>query len=377
MPLDAPPNPTLTEPPPGPEAEAALCRTRAAWTDYFRLARPTQWAKSAFVIVGPLYGEAYQTPGQIAAVAGAVITMSLASSGCYVFNDIRDREADTLHPRKRLRPVASGRIGVAQARVFGALLWLGALGGLAVVAAVGPGGWVAGALLGAIAALYVGNVSAYSARLKRVVILDVMSLAAGFVLRVLAGCAAVMIEPSSWLLNTVFFLAMFLAFGKRLGERRTMGEHAASARGVQSAYTDDLLRMAVVVTAVATLLTYAAYTQAQDDRFRAMIGVGSGAAAATQPGSDAGFGMNLLWLTVLPATYGLLRCIVLLERGRYDDPTVLVTKDRPMQVSVAVFGLLTAGLLWMHPAPETVGAVETSGGMRDPGTQKEGPVQSP
>src|SRR5690606_20158846 len=127
--------------------------------------------------------------------------------------------------------------------------------------------------------LYVVNVSAYSAGLKQVVILDEMSLAAGFVLRVLAGCAAVMIEPSSWLLKTVFFLAMFLAFGKRLGERRTMQGDAIAARGVQSAYTDDLLRMAVVVTAVATLLTYAAYTQSQDDRFRSMIGVATSAAA--------------------------------------------------------------------------------------------------
>src|SRR5690606_16190890 len=120
------------------------------------------------------------------------------------------------------RPIASGRIGLAQAKVYGVLLWLGALAGLALVAA-GGGGWLPAVLLGAIAALYVANVSAYSAGLKQVVILDVMSLAAGFVLRVLAGCAAVMVEPSSWLLNTVFFLAMFLAFGKRLGERRTMG----------------------------------------------------------------------------------------------------------------------------------------------------------
>src|SRR5690606_21521931 len=127
---------------------------------------------------------------------------------------------------------------------------------------------------------------------------------------------------------------MFLAFGKRLGERRTMGREASAARGVQSAYTDDLLRMAVVVTAVATLLTYATYTQSQDDRFRAMIGVASDSVAAVGAETATGFGMNLLWLTVLPATYGLLRCIVLLEQGRYDDPTVLVTKDRPMQVSV-------------------------------------------
>ncbi|MFG0284190.1 MAG: UbiA prenyltransferase family protein [Phycisphaerales bacterium JB039] len=338
QPASAPPDPAPPAPDPGGVA---------SWRDYLKLARPTQWAKGAFVVVGPLYGGAWHTPAHMLAIGGAVLAMSLASSGCYVMNDIRDREVDAQHPRKRLRPIASGRIGVAQARIFAVALWLGAAGGVAL-AALGPGGLTSAGLLGVIAALYIANVTAYSEGMKRIAILDVISLALGFVLRVLAGCAVVLIEPSSWLLNVVFFLAMFLAFGKRLGERRTMGPRAAAARAVQSAYTDDLLRMAVVVTAVATLLTYAAYTQSQDDRFRYMIGpAGAGPDAA----SGAGFAMNLLWLTVLPATYGLLRCIVLLERGRYDDPTVLVTRDRPTQAAVALFGLLTAGLLWTHPAP--------------------------
>ena len=100
-------------------------------------------------------------------------------------------------------------------------------------------------------AVYVANVTAYSALLKHIVIADVVSLSLGFVLRVLVGCAAVGVSPTTWLLNTTFFLAMFLAFGKRLGERRLLGgEGAALARGVQAGYTDELLRLAVVVTAV-------------------------------------------------------------------------------------------------------------------------------
>ncbi|MBL8759458.1 MAG: hypothetical protein JNK35_13635, partial [Phycisphaerae bacterium] len=146
----------------------------------------------------------------------------------------------------------------------------------------------------------------------------------GFVLRVLAGCAAVLVVPSTWLLNVTFFIAMFLAFGKRLGERRTMGDDAAAARLVQAKYTDELLRMVVVVTGVATLLTYAGYIQSQEFGFTR--------------------GFNLLWLTMLPATYGLLRCIVLLERGDYDDPTELAAKDRAFQVAVVVFVGLTVGL---------------------------------
>ena len=179
--------------------------------------------------------------------------------------------------------------------------------------------------LAACIALYILNTTLYSIRFKHAVVLDVISLAAGFVLRVLGGCAAVGVPPSPMLLNVTFFLSMFLAFGKRLGERRTMGDGAASARAVQTAYTDELLRMAVVVTGVATLITYAGYVQDQGTKYE--------------------YGFNLLWLTMLPATYGLLRCIVLLERGRYDDPTELASQDRPLQAAALVFALITAAVM--------------------------------
>lgn len=305
--------------PPAPLAPARL-RVRA----FIRLARPIQWAKGAFVVLGPLYwladghlGEA--TGRTVLSVIGAVLVFGFASSACYVVNDIRDREADALHPRKSRRPIAAGVISPAAARWFAALLLVLAGASLLLVPAR-PALFLAGA-----AGLYVANTMVYSVAMKHVIILDVISLAAGFVLRVLGGCAAIAIVPSTWLLNSTFFLAMFLAFGKRLGERRTMGPEAASIRAVQSGYTDELLRMAVVVTAVATLLTYAGYVQSREDRFE--------------------LGFNLLWLTVLPATFGLLRAIVLLERGAYDDPTELASRDRPFQASVLLFGLSTAAAI--------------------------------
>src|SRR5262249_39915345 len=120
--------------------------------------------------------------------------------------------------------------------------------------------WLAAAL-----GAYILNVMLYSLVFKHVVILDVISLSLGFVVRVLGGCAAAAIVPSAWLMNCTFFLAMFLAFGKRLGERRAVenGPDASAFRSVQSVYTDELLRMVVVVTAVATLVTYAGYVQAR------------------------------------------------------------------------------------------------------------------
>jgi decaprenyl-phosphate phosphoribosyltransferase len=291
--------------------------------DYVRLARPTQWAKGVFVLVGPVYAFGEGKPVQWAGVLAALLVFGLASSGGYVVNDIRDREADRAHPRKRRRPIASGVISIPAARVFGAGLFVAAAASLAIVPLAGGRladmGWLA-----AIAGLYMVNTTAYSMGLKQVAVVDVMSLSFGFVLRVVAGCVAAGpgVDPSTWLLNCAFFLSMFLSFGKRLGERRTMGDAAAAARGVQAVYTEALLRMLVVVTAVACLVTYSGYVQQKESLTAA--------------------GVDVLWLTMLPATYGLLRCIVLLEGGRYDDPTELAAGDRPFQAAAGLFALLSA-----------------------------------
>lgn len=288
------------------------------------------------MLVGPAYAVIDPAPGpepDWRGVIAAVVAFGLAASGCYVFNDIRDREQDRAHPRKSRRPIASGAVGVPQAVVMAMVLLIAA-----AVVALGAG-WATGdgiaPGLAAVVGLYVANVTSYSLWVKRVVMLDVVSLALGFVLRVIGGCVAAGIEPSVWLLNTTFFVSMFLAFGKRLGERRTMGEQAAEVRGVQAAYTSHLLRMAVVVTAVATLLTYAGYLQDKAPQF--------------------GSGLYMLWLTILPATYGLLRCIVVLESGVYDDPTELAVRDRPFQVAVGIFGLLTGAVLWFERGAEAAG----------------------
>jgi decaprenyl-phosphate phosphoribosyltransferase len=316
----------------------------ALLVEIVKLARPTQWSKGVFALVGPAYavatgGALWHDPQEVTRVALAAgvafVAFGLASSGCYIVNDVRDRHADRSHPRKRHRPLASGRVGVGPALAAAVGFWAMAAGAIALLAPKTPayGPW----LLGACVLLYVLNVVAYSIKIKHMAVADTISLAAGFVLRVLGGCAAAGVEPSGWLLNVTFFLSMFLALGKRLGERRTMGEQAASARGVQAKYTDDLLRMSVVVTAVATLVSYSDYVQAQSDRYT--------------------LGFNLLWLTMLPATYAMLRCIVLVERGVYDDPTELATKDRAFQLAVLAFGLTTIAVI----GASTLGYIKPTG----------------
>lgn len=310
-----------------PAADAPGARPGLA-LPLLRLARPTQWIKNVFVVVGPAYAFAEGKVVSWPAVALAVAAFSLAASGCYVVNDLQDAEADREHPRKRRRPIASGEVSPRIAAMYAVGLFT--LAALATVAVWPAAGWQPALLLGVVVAIYVANVTLYSLAIKHAVILDVMSLALGFVLRVLGGCAAAAVAPSTWLLNTTFFLSMFLAFGKRLGERRTNREGAVAARSVQGLYTDELLRMVVVMTAVATLATYAGYVQDQAERYT--------------------WGFNLLWLTILPATFCLFRSIVLVEGGEYDDPTELAVRDTPFQAGAVVFGAMVLGLMLLSPA---------------------------
>lgn len=294
-----------------------------------RLVRPTQWSKSAFVLVGPIYALAdpaqKHTWGDLMPpallVAGA---FALTSSACYIINDLVDAPKDRRHPRKKHRPIASGAVSPSQAVSLASLLLVLGLGMLALLPQAAAW-WTFLALIA-----YTANVMVYSFVLKRAIMADVISLSGGFVVRVLGGCAATAVVPSTWLLNVTFFLAMFLAFCKRLGERRLMtaqGVDAAEVRGVQKVYTDDLLRMSVVVTAVATLVTYSFYVQAHEAQYLR--------------------GFNLLWLTLLPATYGLLRAIVLVERADYDDPTEMAAHDWRIQFAGIVFVGMVGGLvLW-------------------------------
>ncbi len=322
------------------------------WQSLVRLARPTQWTKSAFVLVGPFYALKdlnFQVQDPWALIIRALIAagaFALVSSACYVVNDIFDRVADRAHPRKRLRPIAAGHVSTGVAWSFAAVL-LVAGASLLLMLRGSNEQWVALTL-----GLYALNVFLYSAYLKHKVIADVISLSLGFVLRVMGGCAAAGVEPSVWLLNVTFFLSMFLAFGKRLGERRTLAvaddespaddsrpgslSRAVEHRRVQAGYTDNLLQMAVMVTAVITLMTYALYVQDLGPRYTR--------------------GFNLMWLTMLPAFYGLFRCVVLIERGRYDDPTELATRDRGFQAAGVLFLALTFAFLWWfarHPVATT------------------------
>lgn len=320
--------------PPAPVATGSPAGSPGLVRSLIRLARPRQWVKSGFVLVGPFYGLpdllAPERSLSLAWIAGvallAALAFALASSGCYVFNDLADREADKLHPRKCRRPIAAGHVSPSQARVFGVALYVAS----AFLTFLIPVAIEQRIIVLAIIVIYVLKEVAYSNYFKHKVVADVMSLSLGFVLRVGAGCAAVVVVPSDWLLTVTFFLSMYLAFGKRLGERRTLAQTGAGAavahRRVQERYSDTSLEMFVAVTAVVTLVIYTLYVQ-EVSRFYT-------------------HGFNLLWLTVLPVTYGLLRSFILLDKGVYDDPTELALRDRGCRAAGVMFVALTVALMY-------------------------------
>lgn len=217
---------------------------------FVELARLQQWAKNGFVLTGLLFGHAWRDPQLIASAAAATAAFCLASSAVYAFNDAVDAPRDRDHPVKRNRPVARGAITPREANVAGTAQ---ALAALAVASLVG-------ALATGIVAAYLALNLAYTRGLKHVPVIDVFVIAAGFMLRLLAGTAGIGIEPSNWLLLCGLLLTLMLGFGKRRAELEELEAAAGGHRAVLDAYSTDFLDKAVLVCAGGVIICYALYT---------------------------------------------------------------------------------------------------------------------
>ncbi|MGH8709591.1 MAG: decaprenyl-phosphate phosphoribosyltransferase [Burkholderiales bacterium] len=221
--------------------------------DVLELARPRHWVKNGFVLAGLLFGHAWGEPALVAGALAATLAFCLASSAVYAFNDAQDAAQDREHPAKRMRPVARGAITPRAAQWIGALLAAAALG-IALAADV---------RVAAIVAAYVALNAAYSLGLKHVPVLDVFIIAAGFMLRLLAGTWGIGIEPSRWLLACGFLLTLFLGFAKRRAELDRLADDAGQHRAVLEDYTLAFLDRAVFACALGMVITYALYTVAE------------------------------------------------------------------------------------------------------------------
>jgi 4-hydroxybenzoate polyprenyltransferase len=295
-------------------ADAPARRDGAA--DFLRLMRPHQWVKNGFVFVGVVFGHAWNVPQLLLAAVLAAGAFSLVSSAIYIVNDYADRERDRLHPTKRSRPLASGRVTPAKALILStALALLGAALALQ-----------AGTSVLAIVAAYAAMNLLYSFGLKNQVILDVFIIAAGFLLRILAGTAGIGIEPSKWLLVCSLFLTLFLGFAKRRSEMLHAGPDYMTHRKALLHYSPALLDNMMAVTACAAIMSYSLYTMSAE--------------TAELHGTE-----DLIY-TIPFVVYGMFRYIYLLHAKRGGaDASHDVVRDPHLVATVLGWGAATAWLI--------------------------------
>jgi decaprenyl-phosphate phosphoribosyltransferase len=266
---------------------------------YLRVLRPAQWLKNLMLFFPPFLGGAMLQPGILSRGVVPFCAFCLASSATYLLNDVLDRHNDAQHPRKKNRPVACGTVSPRAA-----LVMAGGLLGVSLVLALGVSGTFFLILL-----CYLVISTCYSLKLKELPLLDLFCIASGFLLRLEAGGEAFHIVISEWLFLSVFLLAVFLATGKRLGEKNSLGEGAGGHRKALLAYPEGFLQGTMYMTGGAVLVTYTQYVIIR----HAMI------------------------YTVPLCCFGLLRFIMRVQAGQGGDPTESLLKDAP---------LFIVGLLW-------------------------------
>lgn len=281
-----------------------------------RLMRPHQWVKNAFVLAPLFFTPSVFSADMALRVALGVVAFCLVSSAVYVLNDYMDREADRLHPTKRHRPIASGEVSP-----------LAALGLLATLLGVGFAGAVRlGPDFALLAALYFAINVAYSIRLKQMSIVDVMTITAGFVLRVQAGAALIGVQPSVWIIMCTGLVAMFLALAKRRDDVvKSLGaDHRAALMG----YTKPFLDTAIAIVLGALVIAYVMYT--------------------TDTEVSERLGTDHLYATVPFVLAGILRYLQMtLVEERSGSPSRAVVRDRFLVACVGLWTLTFAALIYV------------------------------
>lgn len=288
--------------------------------NFVRALRPKQWTKNAIVLAPLVF--AFGDPTQN--VSGAALIHALAataifcaiSSGIYVLNDLRDIELDRLHPTKRLRPFAAGELSVNVGRTMTALLLAG---GLALAA------WLDRTFAYA-AAGYVVLQFLYTFGLKKIALVDIMVIAAGFVLRALAGAVVIHVVISPWLLLCTLLLALFLALCKRRHELVVLLGGEGHTRPSLRGYDQRLLDILIPMIAAATLIAYCLYT--------------------LWPDTVAKFGSHKLGFTIPFVVFGLFRYLDLVyRREKGGRPEQILLTDIPLLIDIALYGGTVLALL--------------------------------
>jgi len=277
------------------------------WQGLLRQARPKQWAKNVLVVAAPGAAGVLTHRSELGLTALAFVAFCLTASGVYYLNDARDIESDRLHPKKRHRPMAAGVVP----------LRLGIAVGLGLLAAGGGVATLVGARFVLVLVAYVGITTAYTLWLKHVAVVDMAVVAAGFVVRAVAGGVATGVPLSEWFVIVASFGSLFMVAGKRHGEHLHIGAARGDVRSTLSVYSDTYLRYVWMIASGVTITAYCLWAFERSNTHSASV-----------------------WyqLSIVPFTLALLRYALLLDSGEGSAPEDLVLHDRTMQV---------LGVLWM------------------------------
>ena len=278
-------------------------RSKGLASSYLRLVRPKQWTKNGFVLAGVVFAGKVDSTTQVAHALLAFAIFCALSGAVYAANDVLDVEEDRKHPLKRFRPVASGAVSPGSALVFAAVLAIAALAVGFLVLPVGVG--IAGVA-------YLVLQVFYTIILKHTAILDVMSISAGFVIRALAGVAAVGVAISPWLIVCTGLLTLFLGFSKRRHELAVLGDIASTHRKNLREYSVELLDEMMNIMVSATIIAYTMYTFfAHQDRW--------------------------MMASIPFVVYGVFRYMLLVHRDGGGNPDTLLLRDRPLQITLLLW----------------------------------------
>lgn len=277
-----------------------------------RLARPKQWVKNVLVFAAPGAAGVLDQRGAFVDATIAFACFCLAAAGTYFLNDVRDVEADRRHPSKRHRPVADGVVSAALATTLGIVLLVAGIGLAFAVR------WPLAATVAGYAAL----TTTYSSWLKHVAVVDVVAVAAGFVLRAIGGAAATDVPISDWFFIVTSFGSLFMVSGKRGAEAAEVGDDAATIRRSLGSYTPGFVAYLRSVSSAAMLVAYCLW--------------------AFEKAAESGSDVPWYQLSIVPFAVGVLRYALVLDEGRGSAPEEVVLADRPLQVIGAVWAVVFA-----------------------------------
>ncbi|MDQ5981372.1 MAG: Decaprenyl-phosphate phosphoribosyltransferase [Patescibacteria group bacterium] len=294
----------------------------------FRAFRPRQWIKNLIIFAPIIFsGELFNAEIFWKGVS-AFVFFSVIASGVYLVNDLKDIEKDKLHPVKKNRPIASGKLPIKLATILAVCIFLVFL----------PLSFVnVGKYFGIVLCIYVLLQMAYNLKLKDVIIVDALTISLGFILRAFAGALAIPLSISSWLILAITGASLLLAFGKRRAERTLLeaqGISRESTRTILKHYPDNLLDSMISMSASFSIITYAlfAFQTSPDNPFQGEFG-------KFLPSTLAG--PKLLMLTIPIVIYGVARYLyVIYEKKEGESPERVLLNDKPLLFSVVLMTII-------------------------------------